>query len=82
MTNENIFGESPADQSQKYLAEAFCTPYQKIVEQEAWRDALQYAQALARWQPNSSFQPAMDLYMGNDSRGQLSTTLQGMAGES
>ena len=82
MTNENIFGESPADQNQKYLAEAFCTPYQKIIEQEAWRDALQYAQALARWQPNSSFQPAMDLYMGNDSRGQLSTTLQGMAGES
>ena len=82
MADQSIFGGSSADQYQKYFAEAFCTPYQRLVEEAAWRDALQYAQALARWQPNSSFQPAMDLYMGNDSRGQLSTTLQGMAGES
>ena len=82
LVNKSIFGDSSADQYQKYFAEAFCTPYQKAVEEQAWFDALQYAQALARWQPNSSFQPAMDLYMGNDSRGQLSTTLRGMTGES
>lgn len=82
MASQSNFGDRPADDNQKYFAEALCTPYQKFVEEVAWRDALQYAQALARWQPNSSFQPAMDLYMGNDSRGQLSTTLRGRAGES
>ena len=81
MANQDASGESSAYSNQKYFAEAFCTPYQKFIEEVAWRGALQYAQALARWQPNGSFQPAMDLYMGNDSRGQLSTALQGMAGE-
>ena len=79
LANQSIYGDSSADQYQRYFAETLCTPHQKSVEEVAWRDALQYAQALARWQPNSSFQPAMDLYMGNDSRGQLSTTLRGMA---
>ena len=82
MANQSTLRDRPADNNQKYFAEALCTPYQKFIEEVAWRDALQYAQALARWQPNSSFQPAMDLYMGNDSRGQLSTTLRGRAGES
>ena len=82
MANQSIYGDSWADEYQKYFADALCTPDQKSVEEVAWRDALQYAQALARWQPNNSFQPAMDLYMGNDSRGQLSTTLRGMPGES
>ena len=82
MANQSIYGDSCADKYQKYFADTSCTPYQKAVEERAWLDALQYAQALARWQPNSSFQPAMDLYMGNDSRGQLSTTLRGMPGES
>lgn len=74
----STFSVDHADDGQKYLAQAFCTPYQRCVEEVAWRGALQYAQALARWQPNSKFQPAMDFYMGTDSRGQLSTTIRGM----
>lgn len=74
-------GVSPASGTRKYFADAFCTPYQKLVERIAWSDALQYAQALASWQPNGSFQPAMDLYMGNDSRGPLGATLRGMASD-
>lgn len=77
--NRSSFGVNHADDGQKYLAQAFCTPYQRFVEEVAWRGALQYAQALARWQPNSSFQPAMDFYMGTDSRGQLSAAIRGMS---
>ncbi|CAD6569844.1 MAG: hypothetical protein ASARMPREDX12_003100 [Alectoria sarmentosa] len=76
MTNQSTIGVSPASDTKKYFAEAVCTPDQKLVERVAWRDALHYAQALASWQPNGSFQAAMDLYMGNDSRGQLGATLQ------
>ncbi|KAF6234441.1 hypothetical protein HO173_007474 [Letharia columbiana] len=74
--NQSTTGVSPASGTKKYFAETFCTPYQKLIEKIAWRDALQYAQSLASWQPNGSFQPAMDLYMGNDSRGQLGATLR------
>ena len=81
MTNQSTIGVSPASDTKKYFAEAVCTPDQKLVERVAWRDALHYAQALASWQPNGSFQAAMDLYMGNDSRGQLGATLQGMASD-
>lgn len=81
LANQSATGQSPASDTKKYFAEAFCTPDQKLVEQVAWRDALRYAQALASWQPNGSFQPAMDLYMGNDSRGPLGTTLRGMIGD-
>lgn len=76
MANQSTTGASPASDVKKYFAEAFCTPQQKLIEQIAWRDALQYAQALASWQPNGAFQPAMDLYMGNDSRGELGATLR------
>lgn len=81
MANQTMLGDIPANDHQKYFADVFCTPHQKLVERVAWRDAFQYARALATWQPNNTFQPAMDLYMGNDSRGQLSTTLRGMAVE-
>ena len=81
MANQSTVAYSPANNTQKYFAEAFCTPFQKLIESLAWRDALRYAQALASWQPNSTFQPAMDLYMGIDSRGQLSAPLRGMASE-
>lgn len=76
MANQSTTGQSPASGTKKYFAEALCTPDQKLVEQVAWSDALQYAQALASWQPNGNFQPAMDLYMGNDSRGPLGATLR------
>ena len=78
MANQNAAGVSPASGTKKYFAEASCSPEEKITERIAWGDALQYAQALASWQPNGSFQPAMDLYMGNDSRGPLGATLRGM----
>ena len=79
MANRSSFVDSPLNGAHKYFAEASCAPYQKVIEEVAWRDALRYAQALASWQPNNSYQPAMDLYMGNDSRGPLSEALRGMA---
>ena len=78
----SVAGASLASGTKKYFAEALCTPYEKHIEHNAWLGALQYAEALASWQPNGSFQPAMDLYMGNDSRGQLGATLRGMSSDS
>lgn len=77
MANQSATGVSPANSTQKYFAEALCTPAQKAIEQIAWDDARRYAQALASWRPNGSFQPAMDLYMGTDSGGPLSQELEG-----
>ena len=80
MANQSkIFDYILANHLQKYFAHASCTPKQKIIERATWRDALQLARALASWQPNGTFQPAMDLYMGNNSRGYLSKELRGMA---
>lgn len=79
MANLSATGVSLADGTQKYFADALCTPAQRVVEQIAWNDAQRYAQALASWRPNGSFQPAMDLYMGTDSDGPLSDVLEGMA---
>ncbi|KAL9077109.1 MAG: hypothetical protein Q9161_000375 [Pseudevernia consocians] len=76
MANQSATGVSPAHGTQKYFAEGLCTPTQKAIEQIAWNDARRYAQALASWRPNGSFQPAMDLYMGTDSGGQLSQILE------
>lgn len=81
MANQSTTGVSPLSGVKKYFAEAFCTTHQRQIEQIAWGDALRYAQALASWQPNGAFQPAMDLYMGNDSRGELGATLRGMTGD-
>ncbi len=78
MANQSATNVSPANSTQKYFAESFCNATQKVIEQVTWDDALKYAQALASWQSNGSFQPAMDLYMGNDSRGQLGAVLRGM----
>lgn len=74
-------GFRPTSTTKKYFANAFCTVEQKIIEQVAWEDALLFAQALASWQINGSFQPAMDLYMGTGSRGPLSAVLEGAAQE-
>ncbi|KAL9135770.1 MAG: hypothetical protein Q9175_003029 [Cornicularia normoerica] len=76
MANLSATGVSLADGTQKYFADALCTPAQRVVEQIAWNDAQRYAQALASWRPNGSFQPAMDLYMGTDSDGPLSDVLE------
>ena len=81
MANQSATGVSPAPGTQKYFAEGLCTPTQKAIEQIAWNDARRYAQALASWRPNGSFQPAMDLYMGTDSGGQLSQILEGTVGD-
>ena len=78
MANQSTTGVSLASDTKKYFAEAVCTSHDKQIEHESWLDALQYAQALDRWQPNGSFQPAMDLYMGNDSRGELGAIIRGM----
>lgn len=78
MTNQSATDVSLASGTKKYLAETLCSPDDRQVEHDAWQGALQYAQALSSWQPGGSFQPAMDLYMGNDSRGQLGATLRGM----
>lgn len=79
MANQSAPGVSPADGTQKYYATALCTPAQMVGEAIAWADARRYAEALASWRPNQSFQPAMDLYMGTDSDGPLSELLQGKA---
>lgn len=78
MTNQTATDVSLASGTKKYFAETLCSPHDRQVEYNAWQGALQYAQALASWQPNGSFQPAMDLYMGNDSRGPLGGELWGM----
>ena len=69
----------------KYYFGASCTAGQKDLEQTAWSDALQYAQALASWRPGGAYQAAMNMYMGNDSGvltdgkpGRLAEILQGM----
>ena len=80
MTNQSATDVSLAGDTKKYLAETLCSPNDIQVEHNAWQGALQYAQALASWQPGGSFQPAMDLYMGNDSNGQLAGTLLVMTG--
>ena len=61
----------------KVYSHKLCDPAERAVEQVSWVEAAQYAQALSSWRINSSFQPAMDLYMGNDSRGSLSSLLEG-----
>ena len=73
MANQSLTSVSPAKGIQKYFADAYCTPTQRVIEQEAWGDAGRYAQALASWRPNNgTYQAAMDLYMGTDSVGPLS----------
>ena len=81
MANQSLFSVSPAKGTQKYFADAYCTPAQRAIEEEAWGDAGRYAQALASWRPNETFQPAMDLYMGTDSVGPLSDVLEGMVSD-
>ena len=44
----------------------------------AWNEALLYATALSSWQVNGSYQEAMDLYMGNDTRGPLGNIVEGI----
>ena len=76
VANQSAPNVSPAHGSQKY--KALCTPEQLVNESTAWGDARLYAEALASWIPNGSYQPAMDLYMGTDSVGPLREVLQGM----
>lgn len=78
VANQSARNVSPAHGSQKYIAKALCTPEQLVNESKAWDDARLYAEALASWIPNGSYQPAMDLYMGTDSVGPLREVLQGM----
>ena len=61
----------------KVYSEKLCDTIEKEIEAAAWTEASQYAQALASWRVNSSFQSTMDLYMGNDSRGPLGDILKG-----
>ena len=81
MANQSLTGVSPAKGTQKYFADAYCSPAQRAIEEESWGDAGRYAQALASWRPNGTFQPAMDLYMGTDSAGLLWEVLEGMVSE-
>ena len=79
MANQSLTGVSPAKGTQKYFADAYCSPAHRAIEDEAWGDAGRYARALASWRPNNgTYQAAMDLYMGTDSAGPLSDVLEGM----
>lgn len=77
-TNLSPTNVSPPIGVKKIYASKLCSHQDKTIEQDAWNDALKFARALASWEANSSFQSAMDLYMGNHSRGPLGVTLRGM----
>lgn len=76
-TNSSISGFSLPNTTKKFYAKALCSSEQQQVEQIAWNDAFAYAHALASWNANGSYQAAMDLYMGNDTRGPLGDILEG-----
>ena len=75
--NESNTGVSLPNDTLKFYANNYCTTGQIQIEQEAWNDALPYALALASWRFNSTYQEAMDLYMGNDTRGPLGRIVEG-----
>ncbi|KAL6718041.1 hypothetical protein ACLMJK_004126 [Lecanora helva] len=77
-SNESNIDVSLPNDTLKFYATTLCTADQLHIEQEAWDDALKYAMALASWRVNSTYQEAMDLYMGNDSRGLFARALQGV----
>lgn len=75
--NSSSTGVSLPNTTKKFYANALCSPEQEQVEQVAWNDASIYAHALASWHANGSYQAAMDMYMGNDSRGPIGEILAG-----
>lgn len=76
-TNSSNTGISLPNTTKKFYANALCNSEQEQVEQAAWNDAFAYAHALASWHANDSYQTAMDMYMGNDSRGPIGDILEG-----
>lgn len=64
----------------KFYANALCCPEKQLIEQTTWNDASHYAHALGSWHPNGPYQAAMDMYMGNDSRGPIGDILAGIFG--
>ena len=77
-TNSSIDNVSLPSDSHRFYAGRFCSTLQRQVEQIAWRDAMLYAEALTLWSPNQTYQAAMDLYMGNHTRGTLGNILEGV----
>ena len=63
--------------SSKFFANALCTENHKRVERRSWIEASKYAEALASWQVNGTYQEALDLYMGNSTRGPLGKIVEG-----
>lgn len=74
--DSNVHVNLPND-TKKFYANNLCTPERIQIEQVAWSDALMYALALASWRVNSTYQEAMDIYMGNDTRGPLGRVVEG-----
>ena len=76
--NRSIDDASMPGDIKKFYSHSYCTSDQIKQEQDAWKDAGLYAKALASWQVNGSYQEAMDLYMGTDTRGPLGEIVEGM----
>ena len=55
------------DGTKRYYVNRFCNSKQRQIEQTSWNEALQYAKALASWQPGGDYQAAMDVFMGTES---------------
>lgn len=79
-TNSSKNDVSLPNATKKFYANALCSPEKQLIEQLTWNDASLYANALASWRPNGSYQAAMDMYMGNDSRGPIGDILEGIRG--
>ena len=69
--NDSVASVSLPTNVKKFYANTLCATDHKQIEEAAWSDASKYATALASWRINGPFQDAMDLYMGNDTRGPL-----------
>ena len=75
--NISDFNVSLPSDKKKFYANNLCSTEKKVAEKIAWNEALLYATALSSWHVNSSYQEAMDLYMGNDTRGPLGDIVEG-----
>ncbi len=75
--NDSDLDVSLPSDTKKFYSNRLCTAEQRQLEQMDWADALRLATALASWRVNGPYQAAMDLYMGNDTRGRLGKIVEG-----
>jgi hypothetical protein len=54
-------------ETRRWLHHCDDVKWMSIIEAQAWGDAEALASAAVQWNPGKKWQPAMDLFMGNDS---------------